>query len=496
MTIKFGEWLPDLPFYENPGLVEAKNLIPVDENYASYVTLATTGNTLNSTCNGAFTALDNSQNTFLYAGTQTRLYQKNGSAWTDVSGSTYNTAADGNFKFAQFDNFIVATNYADTVQGMTVGGSSFTTLALSGTSPRGRCIGVINRFLMLGDLDGVSGTLPTAVQWSAIGDSRTWPPINTTAARTVQSGLQTLPAKYGAVTAIASGQFFGLVFQQRGISRFTYIGGDVVFQVQDYERTRGAWFPNAMTQVGGLSYFIATDGFYVTDGQTVTPIGDGKVDKFFLADCDQTFRSRVTVAIDFPNKCIFWSYPNFSATNGLPNRLIIYNWVRNRWARAEDTMQLLFSSISQGLTLDGLDTLYSSLDAITVSLDSPVWQGGASAMMAIGSDSRTGTFSGPAAVATIETGETEIVENVITTVLGLKPLVTGSPSAITIAVGLRDTQDNASRAFGSAISRTTRTGICDFRDTGRYISAQVVITGGFTRAIGIQVVDPVLNGKV
>lgn len=482
--IPLGEWLPDLPFSDNPGLVEARNCIPVDRHYKDYLPLATADDALTDRVVGAFAALDTFGETFIYAGIDTNLYLKNAANWTDLGG-TFSTAPSSYWRFTQFDTTVIATNYAETPQAIIAGASTTAGIATSGTAPRGRQVGVINRFVMLGDTDGVGGTVPHRVQWSAINDARSWPTPNTQAARTVQSGEQVLPAVYGAVTAIAGGEFSGLVFQRRAINRFTYIGGDVVFQVQDYEKTRGCWFPQSMIQIGGLCYFIAADGFYVTDGQTVTPLGDGKFDKFFFADCDQTYAERVTVAFDYTNKCVFWSYPSFSATSGIPDRLIVYNVRENRGARIEDTMELLFPSVSDGLTLDQLDSIYTSIDDIPGSLDSTVFQGGANTMMGFGSDHKLGTFSGASLVARFETGEYEMNPFGYMFVRGVRPKVTGNPTSITVSVGSRNNQDNESRSFGTPTTRTTRTGVCDFRENVRFGTLRLEVTGGFNRALDL-----------
>lgn len=486
MRIRLGEWMPDLPYNENPGLVEARNCFPVDKFYKEYLPLTTADDALTDRVVGAFAALDTSGDTFIYAGIDTALYVRNAGAWTDL-GTVFTTSPTGYWRFAQFDTTVVATNYADTPQAITAGASTTAGIATSGTAPRGRQVGVINRFVVLGDTDGVGGTVPHRIQWSAINDARDWPTPNSADARTKQSGAQTLPAVYGAVTGIAGGEFFGLIFQRRAITRATYIGGDQVFQFQDYERTRGAWFPQSMIQVGGLCYFIAADGFYATDGQSVKSIGNAKVDKYFFADCDQTYAERVTAAIDYTNKCVVWSYPNSSATDGVPNRLIIYSWAEDRWSRAEDTVEFIFPSVSDGYTLDELDTLYASLDDIPVSLDSPIWQGGANTMMAFGSDHKLGTFSGAAAIARFETGEYDLNPFGYMFIRGVRPRVTGNPTSVTVAIGSRDNQDNESRVFGSATSRTTRTGVCDFRDNVRFGTLRLEITGGFDRALGMEI---------
>lgn len=484
--IPLGPWLPDLPFHENPGLTEAKNCIPVDTHYQQYLPLITSGDALTDRVIGAFAALDTAGDTFIYAGIDTNLYLKTGTTWTD-SGGTFSTSTTSYWRFAQFDTTVIATNFADTPQAITAGASVTAGLATAGTAPKGRQVGVINRFVMIGDTDYAGSLFPNRVQWSAIGTARDWPVPNSADARTKQSGEQIMPAVYGAVTAIAGGEFSGLVFQRRAISRFTYIGGDVVFQIQDYEKTRGCWFPQSMIQVGNLCYFIAADGFYVTDGSTVTPIGDGKFDKTFFADCDQTYAERVTAAYDYTTKCVMWSYPNFSATNGIPNRLILFSTVDGRATNVDDTMELIFPSVADGYTLDQLDAIYGDLDSIPGSLDSPIFQGGANTVMAFGNDHAIGTFSGAALTARFDSAELDFNPFGYMFVNGVRPRVTGSPTGITVALANRENQDNETRTFGSPVTRTARTGVCDFRNNLKFGSMRLEVVGGFDKATGLDI---------
>lgn len=486
--INWGEWLPDLPYYENPGLVEARNVIPVNGSYKQFFAPEAVGDALSARCQGAFAAADTAGDPEIYAGTATGLFERNGTSWTDRSGAAYTTAPIGYWRFVQFGEGVIATNHSDLPQFKTAGAAAnFADLATSGTAPRARQIGIINNFVVLGDLsDATYGVVPYAVQWSAIGNARDWPIPLTSDARSKQSGRQTLSVQYGTVTAIANGQFYGLVFQQRGITRFTYIGGDTVFQVQEFERTRGCWFPQSMIQIGELCYFIAADGFYVTDGQSVRPIGHGKVDLTFLASCDQSYRERVTVSFDYATKCIHWCFPTATATSGQPNRLYLYNLSDNRFSYAESETQLLFQSFTTGYTLDQLDTLYTSIDDITVSLDSSIWQGGVPVVNGFTGDALA-QFSGDALDARLETGEFEPNPMGYAFIRGVKPLVTGSPTTVQVTLGTRSSQDNENRSFGTPVTRTTRTGVCDFRTQARYLTARVDITGGFDRAIGIQV---------
>lgn len=434
---------------------------------------------------GAYAAIDNNGTPEIYAGTETTLQQKSGTSWTDRSGTAYACPSIGYWRFAQFDTLLITTNFNDNIQVKTVGSAS-NFADLSADAPKARQIGVINRFVVVGDTDDVTnGAVPSRIQWPAIDDPTDWPIIGTSDARSKQSSEQFLDASYGAVTAIAGGQFFGLIFQQRAITRMTYVGGDLVFQFDTYEKTRGCWAPQSMIQVGERVYFMAADGWYMTDGQQVVPIGNAKFDKTFISEFDQTYRERLTAGLDLVNKVILWSYPNTGATNGTPNRMICYNFIENRASNADCTVQMVFSSVTQGYSMDDLDSLFTSVDDMTISLDSSFWSGGIPTVMAFASNT-LGTFSGAILDARFETGETEIAPPGFVYLNGVKPIVTGNPTSIEVSISLRASQDNESRAFSDGVLRTARTGVCDFRKHGRYASARIDITGGFDRALGIQ----------
>lgn len=480
--ILFGEWLPDRPYFDNPGLVEAKNVIPVDDHYKDFLELDVGDSTLVAAPNSAFAAIDTNGDAEIYAGTTTNIYENVGGDWTARAAATYGAPTNGYWAFAQFDNYVFATDYNDKPQYKTIGAAAnFATVT---AAPNARQIGVINRFLVLGDVADAT-TTPWRVQWSSIDDPTDWPTPGTSTALARQAGEQYLDSSFGAVTGVANGQFYGLVFQERAITRFTYVGGNIVFQVDTYERSRGLWAPRSLVQVGNMSYFLAVDGFYATDGQQVIPIGDGRVDKWFLSEFDQTYIEKMTRGIDWTNKCIYWSFPTPSG-GGTPDKIIIYNFARNRWSWAEESAQLIFPSYTQGYTLDQLDSLFTSIDDMTITLDSNAWQGGTPSIMGF-LGSQLGTFSGAALDATFETGEMQPNAFGRMFVRGLQPIVTGNLTTMTAAIATRNLQDNSSRSFGTAVARNSRTGVCNFRAVGRYVSARLSVSGGFDRAIGVGV---------
>lgn len=481
-TVKLGEWMPDLPFYENPGLTEALNCLPVDGQYAPYQPVFVAGTAIANRPQGAFAAVDSLGNPYVYVGDSTKLYVSAvAGAWT-ASAASYTIASTDAWTFAQYGSLIIATDFSDVPQAAVAGTSTFGALATTGTAPNAKYVAIVGQFVILGYIN--NGTItPYQVQWSSINQPQNWPTPQSAAAIASQAGAQTLRSEFGAVTGIFGSDQVGLILQKKAIVRMVYQGGNTVFSFDTFEQARGGWFPNASVRVGTLVYYIAADGFYSTDGVQSNPIGNGKVDRTFLADCDQTYIERVRATVDVVNKCIYWCYPSHSATSGLPDRLIIFNYLEGRWSHSQDMMQLIFPSLTTGFTLDELGTLYPTLDSIPLPLDSPAWQGGLP-VPAVFNNNQLGTFSSAPATATFESGEFELNPMGRATICGIRPLVTGNPASITLAVSSRVTQDNSSQSFSTPVTPTPSTGICDMMQDAKFVAMQMKVAGGFTKAMG------------
>lgn len=141
---------------------------------------------------------------------------------------------------------------------------------------------------------------------------------------------------------IASGEEMGLIFQETGISRVQYVGGDVVFSFYTFERKRGLVWYTAAAQVGNTVFYLSADGFYATDGSSVQPIGYGKINKYFLADCTQT--QLVTCAVDTLNSLVTWTYPSAGSATGW--RQLTYNFAEGKWTHADYAVLYLFQGLN------------------------------------------------------------------------------------------------------------------------------------------------------
>lgn len=347
--VTFGEWLPDDDRNIRPGypvfwesgsevpLQDAKNVIYTGASYRPFGTPVAQGNACPVVPVDAFTAYYGGA-AWLIAGSGAALYysKDGGTTWT-ACGSGFTGSG---WVFAQYGNCVYATNGKDPIQTMDLSATTPAFAALNAaTAPVAFAIGVIRDFVVAGNI--VSGDQVGAwvVQWSALANPSQWDLPNTQAARADQSGAQSLYSQYGAVQFIAQGEETATIFQQTGITRVQYVGGEVVFGFYTYERKRGLVTPRAAAQAGNTVYFLAADGFYATEGTQVEPIGYGKVNRYFLADC--TDITKVRAAIDTLNQVVVWSYPNASGT-----AQICYNFAEKKWTRGNYAVGILFQGMS------------------------------------------------------------------------------------------------------------------------------------------------------
>lgn len=259
-------------------------------------------------------------------------------AWTQC-GSGY-TATQ--WKFAQYTTCLYATDGHDPIQVMDLTNiaGGFTALAAT-TAPVCQTLGMIGDFLVAGNIVSSPIGAPTGqnvIEWCGLAAPATWSVPNTQAARADQSGAQSLPGEYGPVQFIASGQALGMVFQQTGITRVQYVGGDIVFSFYTYERKRGLVTPRAAAQVGNTVFYLSGDGFYATDGTEVQPIGYSKINRWFSGDC--TDLQAVRCAVDIPNSLVIWAYPSASNASGYGQ--VIYNFAEGNWTRGNYACPLLY----------------------------------------------------------------------------------------------------------------------------------------------------------
>lgn len=479
-VIPFAEWRPDMPDLGEWART-ATNVIPTAEAYAPMPALSGVSSALTARAQGACWFRGTAGAVKMFAGDATKLYLLGGTTWSDVTrvtGGAYAPGADGTWRFTQFGTLAIAVNGVDNPQSFDLGTSTNFAL-MAGSPPIGTYIATVRDFVVMGKI----GSTRQRVQWSPFNNATgTWGSVAAT-----QADFQDLPDG-GDITGLVSGEY-GLIFQEDAVRRMTYEGSPIVFRIDKIANGLGCSVPNSIAAHADKAFFLHKSGFWMcVGGQQLVPIGHNKIDKTFRAEFDETNYFRCSAAIDPVRQLYFFAYPA-NGSGGTPNRLLVYDWSEGKWTRIETSVEIIFAGISQqSYTLEGLDAVSSSLDALPFSLDSSFWSGTQSLLL-FGFDTshKSGSFSGDALAATLETAEINPGNGMRTVVKGCRPLIDGGSP--TVQVGSRETQQ-ATVSYSSAASLTSA-GKANLYQSGRYhrFKATIPAASTWSNAQGIDDVD-------
>ena len=379
----------------------------------------------------------------------------------------YDTLSGNIFRFTKFGNRIIGTNFTERLQSY-VADASDSFKNLSDSAPVAKFITVVRDFVVCAHIDA-GNILPYRVQWSGFNDETTWASSQITQAdyHAIMDG--------GHITGIRGGEF-GLILMEKAIHRMVYVGTPYIFQFDNISRGKGCIAPGSVCQYEGLTFFLSDDGFYMCDGQQVVPIGAEKVDRFFFNDADLDL-STMSSAADPVRKLVMWNYKDKFANR----KLIVYSIITKKWSYMDATSDYISDASTASVTLEQLDSVSSSIDALTVPLDSALYFGGK--FFLGGTDgTKIITFNGLPKSAVIETGD----------------ISTGSMSLVTLA---RPQVDNGSATVAIASRSLLNQGV-DFgsdnaadtdnrvslRSSGRYHRMRVKPTGdNWSMAVAVDV---------
>lgn len=468
IPISFGELRADDPAFRNPGIIQALNLTPRNNSYGPFRALSPISNALTARALGSVSVRDAANNTYVYAGDATKLYEAVDNTFTDESkGGGYNVPADDAWEFAVWtaNNKIIATNYADPVQSITIGGGAggaFADMITSTNKPKAKHVGIVGRFVVLGFTnDTTDGENSNRVWWLAIDDETDADPDSAT-----QCDFEDL-ATGGIVQRVVGGSEYGLIFQNDSVRTMRYVGPGPIFDLLPLNYAPGTPIPNSVIAYKGNVFYISEAGFVALRGIQVEHIGTDRIDRFFWDQFDITNRRYISTAIDPINKMVGWSFPGTGASSNLPNRLLLFNYDQNKWSEVEIDTELLISTETQGFTLDSLDDVGTDIDNSAVfdeSFDSDKWKGGSFRFGAFDQSHKLGFFTGATLAATLDTGDMMPGEGKNWQINGVRPYVDGGDVRASVAkrARLRDTV-----TYGSA-SAMNRNGFCPLRSDGKH----------------------------
>ena len=522
--INFGEWTPDQPGIAG-GVTDAKNCYPVMNGYAPIRDVADYSANAGQSLLLAFAGKYAGTNSLFAAGA-TQLFKFDSSDTTldpltttgytavsswdvtqfgskmivangldklqsfDLSGGAYFYGLDD----AQFTGAISGTTltvssmaYGSVVVGQTISGTgvtggttitaygtgvggtgtytvsssqtvSSTTITATGNAPPARFVTVVRDFVVAANVSGGEST----VYWSDINNELNWVPSFSS-----QSDSQYLPDG-GNITGLAGGEY-GLVFLERAIYRMTYSGSPFFFQFDAISRTLGCISAGSITQFGGVTYFLADDGFYLCDGQNVQPIGLEKVNRWFFDTAVLTdIANTMSATIDPIKGLAVWCFPNKEGGS----LLLIYNIQLKRWAYASTDATSISYILTPSATLEQVDNYDNNLDTLDIPLDSSVWAGGLLEFAGVRAQ-KIIVFDGTVMSATVSTGDIDAGPSMVTMA---RPYVDGSTGSVAIATR----QALSAPPQYTSYSAANSDGRCPLRSNGRFHRISVQTTAGDT----------------
>lgn len=379
----------------------------------------------------------------------------------------YNTGSSDRFRFTLFGNQIIGTNFTERLQVYSADSSS-SFKNLSDSAPIAKFITVVRDFVVCAHLYESGTTKPYRVRWSAINDETDWVEnVNT------QSDYQDIPDG-GHITGIRGGEF-GIILMEKAISRMSYAGTPFIFQFDNISRGKGCIAAGSVCQYQGLTFFLSDDGFYVCDGQKVTPIGAEKIDRFFFNDANLDYTT-MSAAADPIRKLIMWNYLSTDGTR----KLIVYNFTTNKWSLMETTADYISDASTASVTVEQLDSISASIDALPVSMDSALYAGG-KYFLGGTSTTRVITFTGANKSAVLETGDIDAGRSIV---MLARPLVDNGSATVSVASRTLLTQ---SLSYSTAASADADNRV-SLRSAGRYHRLRMNPTGdNWKTAMGLDV---------
>lgn len=464
----FGAWEPDA-ISIRPGAAEViENVRPTKDGYAPLEAPVRHGVGVPDQPYTADQFLVEGTPT-LFSGSADSVYRIRGESRERI-GTGYTAGEEFGWGMDLFDNIIVVCNENDGILSGNAANGTLTPLA--GSPPKARIVKEFEGFLMACQVSGYT----SRVQWSGYRNIETWVPDSAT-----QSDVNDLPSKFGDIRGMSSSPY-GTIYQRRGITRVTFIGGLAVFRFDTLVEDKGLKAKQSLVSTEKRDYFLSDDGFNMWDGRTAVNIDEDRIKTWFEANCTESNRYFVKGAVDYRRKMIFWTWPDSTY-------FLAYSYLHNRWVRGknaagfDETNMFPISAPRAGIDLDtdapGEAVDLDAADALPDSYDHPYWrQGGYSVGFLHNGD--MSLFTGSPMEATLETADMTPQLNRRSDVHEFWPQIdVGAGSGLAGSIGSKNQRVGDTVAY-STEEVIQASGFCPVRASGRFFRGRARIPAGET----------------
>lgn len=466
--ITLGEWMPDQPGISG-ALTEAKNVVSSAVGYGPIPSAVTFSDAAAENLLSIYAAKNPDSTTQLFAAGYTKVYTSDGIGTLTEVNSGYTTPNLERPRFTQFGKRVIFANNSEKLQSWVLGTSTEFD-DLSADAPVAKYVTVVRDFVVAANTYESSEQQQYRIRWSDLNNETDW-----TNSATSQADYQDIPDG-GQIVGIRGGEF-GLIFLERAIHRMTYIGTPFIFQFDNISRNKGCMVSGSIAQYQNITFFLSDDGFYLCDGQQVISIGAEKVDKFFLNDASESDYPSMSAAVDPIRKLVIWNYVSISGDR----KLMIYNFSTKKWTYGDAGTDYIAEASSANVTLEDLDNISISIDALTTSLDSRLYVGG-KYFLGGTYNNYIMTYTGVNRTGDIQTGDIDIGANSVVTLA--RPQIDNGSADVSVA-SRRLLSESVS--FGDAVSADAENRV-SLRSAGRYHRIRVQPTGdNWANAVAVDI---------
>ena len=378
-----------------PGIIkDCTNLIPTLRGYAGGASGADVGmNALAAAAlSGAvMTKLDLANR--LIVGTLTKLYEKSGTSWSDVSrAAVYNASTTYPWRFAQFGDTSLAANKGDVIQYSSSG--AFANL----TAPKAALICTVSGFVMVANTnDATYGDSQNRWWCSAFLNHTDWVPAIATQCTT---GL--LVDTAGPITALRALGDAVVAYKNTSMYIARYSGPPGVWDFDLIPGEIGCTSQESVLDIGTAHIFIGKEDFYLFDGSRPVSIGS-PLRKWFFADIDPAYTEKIRTAHDKTNSLAYFFYPRVGGSGAI-NGCVVYNYKTNKWGLSHRTIEATVDYVTGGYTWDTLPiTTWDSWPE--VAYDSSFWTSSTRYIAYIGTDHKIYSLTGSSTSSSLTTGD-------------------------------------------------------------------------------------------
>lgn len=375
--------------------VGSLGFIPLSKGFGCFPSLISVGaSALSTDVQGGAVVILTSGGYRVLAGTETKLYEYEGTTVLDRSRGGGYASGDNRWRFAAYGDIVYATNKADAVQKST--GAAFADIL---TIPKCTFMDRVGDFLI------IAGTNETtygdqADRWwcSALGNPDDFAPAIST-----QCVTNRLTDSAGPITASKALGDDWIIYKKSAVYRGVYQGPPDVWDFQRVSDDVGTLSHEGVVKVGFSHFFIGNDDFYRFDGAVPVPIPNN-VKEWFFNRLEKDYAYKIQGYYDRYSSIIYWFYPGPTYDSDLTDPVVgdlthyvAVNLRTGKWGAGKLQIEAVLEYLTGGMTYDEFypptgSTTWDALPAITY--DSLLFVGGSPVMAVVRSDHLLMTASG------------------------------------------------------------------------------------------------------